>query len=130
MKFINIVIQEGNIMKNNIYRRSFKERLLRTCTLWGILLGVLLFVCIIDVPAAQNIGSRVKTVLNIKQDDTILEGIMEKFSRSGQALTWSESETPGAAESVAAPAPDDGEFRIDENILEEIDNRVDMYLRQ
>jgi len=123
--------------ENERQKKSFRMRILRLCTLGGLVLGALLFVCVIDLPVTRRINSTVRASLNLNADETLLGGIMEKFTNvydawTSPSVTLPKSDlpqlTPAVESSVQIQPPETLSFRIDEDILAMMEEQTDMYL--
>jgi len=115
-------------------KKSFRIRVLRFCTTGGLLLGVLLCVCVIDLPITRRLNDTVKTSLSINAEETLFGGIVEKVtgfreSRTSPTVIEPIRTNPPLIESTTQDKPQEGlSFRIDEDMLATMEGQTDLYL--
>ena len=119
-------------------KKTFKIRMLRFFICAGLLLGAFLFVGVIDVPFARDINGTLKSALAIDDGETLGEGLLSRIGSAGNGIAgfFGGGTAPGNYGGVEMRQPDGpyadqpAGYRIDEDMLEEINGQFDYYLYQ
>ena len=101
-------------------RRPFRERLLRNCTIGGVLLAAALSVLILDTPVTNDARAWLRSAFSAettagKVIDTLWDTVQTALGREE------------APEMQVPAAPLSGYDRIDEDILDALQNENDAY---
>ena len=102
-------------------RRPFRERLLRACTVGGVLLAAALSVLVLDTPATSRARSWLQAA---SAPETTMGKAISTIWDAARGILVQEEATPSTA---PVSTPTASYERIDEDILEAMQNEIDAY---